>query len=480
MTTETKFSLKVHPVPFGDGNILVKVLYIDTVPNHAEEDGAMLCSKLSRTPMPMENILAEIAAKGSGPFIEKFLIGYGHASIGNCGWSTLHVEGCSMLAAKALESHPKFGGQECSTRYLDFVRHLFVMYYGQDIADLIVGHVDILASTERYREALRQFYADAREPMVALAAKRLGVDMATATPDRANTVRCVAFDVLRGFLPAGAVTNVAICLTLRDMADHLQWLYNHELPEVRAIAVTMHEALNERHPFSFKRKLKTRESYPYVPDADDEEAVNWINASSCKYRAEFAKTDSSNPDQSWNTVGPVVDILSAIDFACYRDLQRHTSVARSWVRLRPQEFEQFYIESLPADLQARARELVEDGRKLSRDLHWQIVACRSGLRSLEEQEVLQNHVELMVQYLLPMGFKVKYAWRAMHSSLAYILPLRTAPTVHPMVRADMRRIHAKLTELFTAHGWPENPYKVLPEPTMPDFKRGTQTIELKK
>jgi thymidylate synthase ThyX len=51
--------------------------------------------------------------------LNKFYIGYGHQSIGDCGTVTVFVENVSILAAKALQENPLYNGQECSTRYIE-------------------------------------------------------------------------------------------------------------------------------------------------------------------------------------------------------------------------------------------------------------------------------------------------------------------------------------------------------------------------
>ena len=151
------------------------------------------------------------------------------------------------------------------------------------------------------------------------------------------------------------------------------------------------------------------------------------------------------------------------------------------MRLRPERFEEFYIENLPETFQARARELVARAKALEAEIIADVAALpRNGPSDDEDEGALEAETALLTQYFCPMGFKVKYHFRAMHSALAYIFPLRTASTVHPVLRRIMRGIHSELEKQFLAGGWPEMPYKAHPEPVTVDFKRGTQTIELKK
>jgi thymidylate synthase ThyX len=51
--------------------------------------------------------------------METFYVGYGHASIADCGSTTIFIEGISILADKAIQDWQLYSGQETSTRYID-------------------------------------------------------------------------------------------------------------------------------------------------------------------------------------------------------------------------------------------------------------------------------------------------------------------------------------------------------------------------
>ncbi len=68
--------------------------------------------------------------------------------------------------------------------------------------------------------------------------------------DRAINAR--AFDILRGFLPAGATTQLSWTTNLHHAHDRLLMLFNHPLHEVQNIALTVFERLTEEYKHSFK------------------------------------------------------------------------------------------------------------------------------------------------------------------------------------------------------------------------------------
>ena len=84
------------------------------------EDGAMLQALYSRSPASVVEHVDKVRDVGSGKFMSRYYVGYGHASIGDCGSTNIFIENFSMLAAKAIQDNPLYSGQEASTRYLDF------------------------------------------------------------------------------------------------------------------------------------------------------------------------------------------------------------------------------------------------------------------------------------------------------------------------------------------------------------------------
>ena len=93
------------------------------------EDLAMLQALYSRSPASVTTHLDRLQKSGSGKFMDQYYVGYGHASIGDCGATTIFIEQVSMLVAKAVQDNPLYNGQEASTRYLDFSKQSVVDPY---------------------------------------------------------------------------------------------------------------------------------------------------------------------------------------------------------------------------------------------------------------------------------------------------------------------------------------------------------------
>jgi len=180
----------------------------------------MMQALYSRSQASVVEHVKKVKESGSGKFMERFYVGYGHASIADCGSTTIFIEGVSMLAAKAIEDWPLFSGQESSSRYIDFSKQKIVDPIGTKYSKKILDKwLSIyLASQPIVREHLKNKYP-----------KKDGDD--EAVYEKAINAR--SFDITRCFLPAGVTTQLSWHTNLRQAHDKLAFLRHHPLLEVR-------------------------------------------------------------------------------------------------------------------------------------------------------------------------------------------------------------------------------------------------------
>src|SRR3989344_6854530 len=186
-------NLKHSQVPIAGGG---KVIVLDTGSVIGPEAAAMLQALHSRSIGGLESHLKILSEKGPDNFMKNFYVGYGHKSIGDCGTGSLFIEGVSMLAAKAIQDWALYSGQESSTRYIDFQIQPFKNPLGTPDGKEIL-------------EAYRKFYMEAMETTKGYLKTQfpIGEGEKEGIYDKAIAAR--AFDILRGFLPAGSTTNLA-------------------------------------------------------------------------------------------------------------------------------------------------------------------------------------------------------------------------------------------------------------------------------
>lgn len=418
------------------------------------EELAMAQALYSRDPGPIEERMERFKKSGATSFMDKFYVGYGHPSIGDCGSVTLCLEGVSMLFAKAIQDWPLYSGQEASTRYIDFSNQPFIDPIGtpESHAHLERWRAFYLRNLPRLIEAIKAKYpppADADEK---------------ALTSYLNTVKAKAFDIMRAFLPAGASTNLSWHGNLRQIRDKLIWLRHHPDAVVREGAANIQAFLNERHSGSgFMKTYAETEVH----------AAQWSNELLWKPKvihrttkmtasfndeslADYADLLKNRPYRA--ALPPLVAEVGTVrfdyvlDFASFRDLQRHRNgVNRIPLLTDKLGFHSWYLSQLTEEIEQEALALLE--------------SQRIALDVICDDEVVR-------QYYIPMGYLVPCRQQfPLHSTL-YMFELRTGQTVHPTAR------HATIDMYTLFHeAYPNIVAHVDLDDTNPfNMKRGTQTI----
>lgn len=419
----------------------MKIKIIDDMP---PEQVAMLQALYSRDPKGVDVHLERISKEGAKSFMGTYLIGYGHKSIADCGSTTIFIEGVSMLAAKAIQDWPLYNGQEASTRYMDFSTALFVDPIGAkdpnggwDIRkwfDLRAFYMKHLPAVQNH---LREKYP-----------RKEDEDEKVYT----KAIKARAFDIMRGFLPAGAVTNLSWHSTLRQLGDHLDWMDQHVLKEVRCLSMDLRAALMLEYSGSFRKGsivsgvgLTETEGrlVEYYCSAGD---YYRVNRDAFSEGLDFTLLDEriQDPDCSsrtlrdrprgaelphWVNEYGQVQLKFLLDFGSYRDLQRHRAgVIRMPLLSTYWGFHPWYLEQLPVEVRAAAVSLLHDVTD------W----YNASYAEVEEQQ----------QYYLPMGYRVPCKVTMGLKGLVYLLELRTQKTVHPTLRKAMQRAAGEVMRQF--------------------------------
>jgi thymidylate synthase ThyX len=408
-----------------------------------QEVQARCCALFARSPKPLDEQAAKATAEQAQAFARTYVVGYGHNSINDCGSVCAAVERVSILAAKFVEDHPLFNGQETSTRVIDFGA-------APDAEALVSPFLngDVRLALQR---DLMAFYREAVPVQRAFIAAENGIDLGSAGPAALRAVGAKSFDILRGFLPAGCRTQLAWVTTFRQAAERVEMMLRHPLGEMREIGLGLREACLSAHPGAFHGLEKAS----HIESADawytDEfwaeyhtpllQVPNTVRVpprgfGSARYAGRPA---SKRVPPLADLRSEEIEIVQRIDYGSWRDIHRHRNCTQAFPLLTSQEFEPFYVENLAPGLRGRAEGLVDRA----------MAACRTGDRLLD-------------QYAIPMGFMVTYWAKWSVSQAAYVLELRSRPTVHPTVRAMVRRIADAVTAVDGCPeincDWSEFPY----------------------
>jgi len=443
------------------------------------EDLAMLQALYSRSAQSVSVHLDRVAAGGSSRFIKDYVAGFNHKSIADCGSTTLFIEGVSLLAAKAIQDWPLYSGQETSTRYIDMSQ--------QPIVDPI-GTPASKAILDRWMT----FYGENQD--------RVGGHVIKTHPHRdgddeksyARAVMARAFDILRGFLPAGITTQLSWHTNLRQAGDHVAGLVHHPSPEIRALGLELRATLAKAYPDSgFGQSLPSVSGVAASPDALAErtaweakvaEVATYFNVledwSDRDIRGTVSVLDVGLEDVRLQRlraderdllrtrprgcalphfmarVGPV-RLDGWLDFGSFRDLQRHRNGVCQMPLLTTRfGFEPWYLEQLPTNVQESAQQLIEEQTR--------------SIAAIDAPDVHK-------QYLTPLGFNVPIRCSHPFPAFVYLIEMRSAKTVHP----TLRKLVFKAINGFRRSGIAKDIPIALHVDEDPDdwtVRRGAQTI----
>jgi len=409
-----------------------KIVVLDTGAIIGPESEAMLQALHSRSTGGIVEHLNVLAEKGPEFFMSTFYVGYNHKSIGDCGTGTVFIEGVSMLAAKAVQDWALYSGQESSTRYIDFSNQPFLNPLGSKEGAL-------------FQEELRTSYLNGLQKLVPDLKKRFPHQEGEKESTYKKAINARAFDIMRGFLPAGAATNLAWHGNLRQMADKMMLLRHHTLSEVREIALVLEGALREAFPNSFghKRYEKTEVYNRWWMQGDyyftDENPVDFElsrNAIDRKLlHVEYAEVLKRRP---FKTELPkqiaecgTIQFRFLLDFGSFRDIQRHRAVTqRMPLLVRDHGFGEWYLSELGALRNRAEKFLAKQDKVLSK---WPV-----------SPEILQ--------YYTAMGYNLPNRLTGDLAALVYLVELRATRFVHPTLRLRAIQMARVLEEKFGKDG----------------------------
>ena len=240
---------------------------------------AVAFAKTSRSPESFRDIAAELSDEKSAQFHEKWVVGYGHASVAE--HAVLHIafENVSRLAIESIESNRLASYTEKSTRYQKWGLDDFTIPPELDGHPLHTEFVDTI-------RLLFKAYADSLDPVRALILDRF--------PRRENEkdeawdrrIRSKYVDVCRFLLPAASLANVGMTANARVMENTIRKLLSHELMEVREIGAKVKEVSKAETP----TLVKYAEAVAYVVETIKEFGESDTSISSLMQRIEGLET----------------------------------------------------------------------------------------------------------------------------------------------------------------------------------------------
>ena len=194
-----------------------------------EEQLAVVFAMTSRRPEAFDEIAVQVSEEKAADFHERWVLGYGHASVAEHAIIHMAVENISRLACDTLEDNRLASYTEKSSRY----------------QVLPQGYYHVPQELDSH-PALKQVYINTCESLFATYASVVDSTLehlATLNPQRDNErdgayrlrLRRIATDSCRALLPAATLTNVGVTMNARLMEHAITKLLSSNLAEEQAL-----------------------------------------------------------------------------------------------------------------------------------------------------------------------------------------------------------------------------------------------------
>jgi thymidylate synthase ThyX len=411
----------------------------------------------------------KLATEKAKAFHEKWVVGYGHASVAEHAVVHLAIENVSIVTSKLIEDLRLASYTEKSTRYVLWEENSF-----HPLAD-IEGRLG-----QMYRDTCRSLfrtYLDLVPRVEAEVRKRHPRGEKQTDAGYAAQVKAKTFDLLRGILPAGTKTNLGFTANARAIEMLLSKMLSFPLKEARDVATAMHIESAHVAPTLVKYvapnpyRAALRDAVPRIAAAaglsgtDEGENTEEYGQAVRLLRYDFDALQRivhalcyDGSDAVWNATGlsssigratsaKLEQLLRAImeprgkydppprafeaatlafevtmDFGAYRDLQRHRMLSPF-----PQRLTCLLGPEIPPELDEMGA-IGEDFRKAldGAETTWHAMA---------------PSLPWEAQYVVPLASRLRTVWQMNLRELFHMVELRSAREGHPSYRKVAQQMY---------------------------------------
>ena len=234
-------------------------IYLLSPKELSPETIAVAFAKTSRSPESFLEIARGLTEEKSAKFHEKWVVGYGHASVAE--HAVLHIafENVSRLAIESIESNRLASYTEKSTRYQKWGSDNFY------VPDELDGH----SLREEYIATCHNLftaYHESLDPVWKIVLER-AVRRENETDEAMDRrLRSQYVDVCRFLLPAASLANVGMTANARVLENVIRKMLSHGLAEVREIGEQVKAVAKGEIP----TLVKYADAAPYLVETSTE------------------------------------------------------------------------------------------------------------------------------------------------------------------------------------------------------------------
>ncbi len=229
-----------------------------------EEQIAVAFAMTSRRPEPFDEIAQQVTQEKAADFHERWVLGYGHASVAEHAVLHLAVENISRIACDTLEDNRLASYTEKSSRYQVFPEG----YYH------VPSELDQQPAQKRiYRETCDALFRDYQRCIDGCVEylRTQHSQHSQRDQERAGAydlrLRRIATDSCRLLLPAASLTNVGVTANARVLEHAISKLMSSELEEERHLG----EELREQSQSITPTLIKYADVVPYLIQTNREQ-----------------------------------------------------------------------------------------------------------------------------------------------------------------------------------------------------------------
>jgi len=430
---------------------------------------AVTFARTSRSPQSFSEIAAELTEEKSAEFHEKWVVGYGHASVAEHAVLHLAVEGISRLAVETLESNRLASYTEKSTRYQ--------MWNGDEFhIPVELAETDLLPLYEETCRMLFQAYAEALPTVRAIVQKKQPQKPDEGEAAWERRIRSSYVDVCRYFLPAAAVANVGVTINARALEHAITKLLSHPLAECQAVGAELRAAAKESVP----TLVKYAEYNPYLAETS-RALTHQAESLAAGIAGDWCVLSGVDPDYETRIIAGALYRYGGFTFEQAfqavrdADLSQRQHWADSLLAGRgdhDQPLREFEHASFTFDLVMdqgayfevkRHRMMTQTPQRLTTHLGYAIprLMVEAGVEPAYRQAMQAAHEAFLrfealnpevASYVVPNGFNRRVLLTLNLRSADHFVALRSAPNAHFAVRRIAQRMASDLREHFPLLG----------------------------
>lgn len=426
---------------------------------------AVAFAKTSRSPKSFQEIANELSDESSADFHEKWVVGYGHASVAEHAVLHIAVENISRLAIECLESNRLASYTEKSTRYqkwdplgfhipAELKPHALLEKQFRDTCRLIFDTYE--ASLPAVRKIVEQENPQRKEETESAWERRIRTDYV---------------DVCRYFLPACSLANVGITINGRSLEHAIRKMLSHPLKEVR----TTGEEIKQVALCNIPTLVKYANPVPYLQSLHLLTNQEENKAHRQQITQLGVRLVDFNPEGEDQVLAAVLYRFGNRDFAYYLArlqkmppkekkelaMQALGNLSKHDIPIRELEYLHFTFD-ITLDQGAyfelkRHRIMTQTAQPLSTELGY-VLPTKIQQSGFEEQYIkVMKQVEKLFadlaevnpylgSYIVPNGYKRRVLLTMNLRSAFHLIQLRTAPNAHFSIRLIAWQILEQIRE----------------------------------